>query len=106
MNFGGGLDAYRMVGVVGPVLPLLDKLGLAYQFDEKAKQLTVKHGDNVVQTRVADSEMYVNGVPGIINDWPELIDGVLYGEISAIIPALGLRTHWTEDGKGYCIVTE
>lgn len=106
VNFGGGLDAYRMVGVVGPVLPLLDKLGLAYQFDEKAKQLTVKHGDNVVQTRVADSEMYVNGVPGIINDWPELIDGVLYGEISAIIPALGLRTHWTEDGKGYCIVTE
>ena len=80
--FGSGLHAYRLVGAYGPILPLLDRLGVEYEFDQAALKLTARHGGTVVVTRVADSEMHVNSVPGIINDWPEIIDGVLYAELS------------------------
>ena len=102
--FGSGLHAYRMVGAYGPILPLLDRLGVEYEFDQAALKLTARQGGTVVVTRVADSEMHVNGVPGIINDWPEIIDGVLYAELSALIPALGFTTFWAQDGAEYHIV--
>ncbi len=106
VDFGKNLSAYCMVGVYGPAFALLDILGLEYNYEEETQKLTVKHDGNVVETRVADSDMYVNGVPGTINDWPEIIDGVLHIEISAVIPALGLKTYWGTDGKSYYIITK
>jgi len=104
VDFGKDLSAYRMVGVYGPAFPLLDKLGVEYHFAEREQKLTVKHGGNVIETRVADSDLYINGVPGTINDWPEIINGVLHIEISTVVPALGFKTYWGENKREYYIV--
>ena len=97
------LDAYKMAGVYGPVYPLLDALGLAYSYEEATQKLTVVHGNNIVETAVGKSDMYINNVPDIINDWPEFIDGVLHVELSALIPALGITAYWDVDGTSYYI---
>ncbi|MDI9418813.1 MAG: glycoside hydrolase family 2 TIM barrel-domain containing protein [Bacillota bacterium] len=104
VDFGKGLYAYRMAGAYGPILPLLDRLGVEYVFDQTEQKLTAKRGTNTVVTRLADSEMYVNGVPDIINDWPEMINGVLYAELSAVVPALGFAAFWAGGGTEYHIV--
>ncbi|MBQ3462955.1 MAG: hypothetical protein IJH36_07555, partial [Clostridia bacterium] len=51
---------------------------------------------NAIETAIKSSEMTVNGEPSIINDWCEMVDGKLYGEISAIAANLGLNVRETE----------
>jgi beta-galactosidase len=106
VDFGKNLSAYRMVGVYGPAFYILDALDLNYKFDEQKQKLTIKCGEITVETAVSDSDMYINGVPGTINDWPEVIDKVLHMEISAVIPALGFKTYWGTDGESYYIVAK
>jgi beta-galactosidase len=106
VNFGKGLNAYKMVGAYGPVNPILDTIGASYTFDKTTQKLTVKYGGNVVETTVKDSSMYVNGTQGILNDWPEVIDGILHVEISALIPALKINAYWGTDGNSYYINTK
>ncbi len=104
--FDDNITAYRLVGLYGPAFALFDRLGLDYNFEQETGRLTIRHGNNVVETRIADSDMYVNGVPGVINDWPEFKDGILFVEISAVIPALGFDTYWGVNGKEYHIKTQ
>lgn len=89
-------DAYRMVGVYGEILPVLDALGIEYEYDEKAQTLKAQYGGNRIETTVKSSEMMINGEPSIVNDWPEIIDGKLYAEISMIAPNLGLNVKESE----------
>lgn len=104
VEFPPGLNAYRSVGVYGPAFPVLNQLGVEYEFDEHNGKLTVKHNSYVVETTIADSDMYVNKIPGTINDWPEMIEDVLHIEISAVLPALGFDCWWSQDKKSYYIV--
>ncbi len=97
------LAAYRMIGVYGPVLPLLDILELDYIYDQESGKLTVNHGNQVVETSVGGSFMKINGVSDLVNDWPELVDGELHLELSALLPALGVTAYWGEDGLSYHI---
>lgn len=89
-------DAYKMVGVYGEIMPVLDSIGAKYNYDENEKRLTAEYNGTVISTQVKNSEMTVNGEPGIINDWPELIDGKLYAEISAIAANFGLNVKESE----------
>lgn len=97
------VSAYRMIGVYAPVEPILDALQLDYSFDVASQKLTVINGDNVITTAVGESDMYVNGAPSLLNDWPEFVDGQLHVEISALIPALGINAYWGTDGTAYYI---
>lgn len=106
VDFGNGLYAYKMVGVYGPAFQLLNILRLDYIYDEKTQRLTIGNGDKIVQTSVKDSSMYVNGTQSILNDWPEVIDGVLHMEISAVIPALNINAYWGTDGASYYVNTK
>lgn len=85
-------DAYRMVGVYGEILPVLDALGISYSYDDHAGTLTAEYNGVTIETAVRSSEMKINDEPSIVNDWPEVIDGRLYAEISMIAPNLGLKT--------------
>ena len=89
-------DAYRMVGVYGEILPVLDALGIEYNYDEAAQTLRASYNGNEIATTVKSSEMIINGEPSILNDWPEIIDGRLYAEISMIAPNLGLNVKESE----------
>lgn len=103
VNFGDRVHAYKMVGAYGPAFLVLEALGVSCEYDWSAQKLTAKNGDNTVETAVKDSTMVVNGEPGIINDWPEMIDDTLYIELSAVIPALGITTYWGTDNASYYI---
>lgn len=97
-------NAYTMIGVYGEIEPVLKALDIKYTYDEASKTLTASYGKNTIITTVENSEMTVNGEPGIINDWPTIRDGKLFAEISAIIPNLGIKTH--TDDLGYHITKE
>ena len=88
--------AYKMVGVYGEIMPVLDAIGAKYSYDENEKRLTAEYNGIVISTQVKNSEMIVNGEPGIINDWPEIIDDKLYAEISAIAANFGLNVKESE----------
>lgn len=85
-------DAYKMIGVYGEIMPVLEALGVEYSYDEAAKTLIASYNGSTIKTSVQNSEMTVNGEPSIINDWPEIIDGKLYAEISAVVSNLGFKT--------------
>ncbi len=87
-------DAYRMVGVYGEILPVLDALGISYTFNEGT--LKAEYNGVAIETTVKNSEMKINGEPSIVNDWPEIRDGKLYAEISMIAPVLGLNVKDSE----------
>lgn len=89
-------DAYRMVGVYGEVIPVLQALGINYTYDEASGTLTASYNGVTIETSVRNSEMKINGEPSIVNDWPEVIDGKLYAELSMIAPNLGLNVRDTE----------
>lgn len=97
-------NAYRMIGVYGEIEPVLKALDIKYTYDEASKTLTASYGENTIVTTVENSEMTVNGEPGIINDWPTIRNGKLLAEISAIIPNLGIGTY--TDDAGYHIIKE
>ncbi len=82
-------DAYKLQGVYGEIIPVLEALGAQYSYDEQSKTLTASYNGNTIQTTAESSEMLVNGEPSIINDWPTVKDGVLYAEISAVAANLG-----------------
>ena len=86
--------AYKMVGVYGEIEKVLDALDIEYTYD--GKTLTAKYNNNTIATSIENSEMLVNGEPSIINDWPQIIDGRLYAEISAIAANLGLNVKESE----------
>ncbi|MBQ6529535.1 MAG: beta galactosidase jelly roll domain-containing protein [Clostridia bacterium] len=88
------IDAYKMQGVYGEVEAVLNALGIDYTFDSVTLKAT--YNGNTIETSIKSSEMTVNGEPSIINDWCEMIDGKLYGEISAIAANLGLNVRETE----------
>lgn len=97
------LTAYRMVGAYGPAVPVLEALGLDYSFDETGTKLTVTCQDTTIVTEVGNSNMFINGTPDLVNDWPEVIDGNFHVELSALIPALGITSYWSADGTKYHI---
>lgn len=88
------IDAYKMQGVYGEAEAVLKALGIDYSFD--GTTLKASYNGNTIETSVKNSEMLVNGEPSIINDWCEMIDGKLYGEISAIAANLGLNVRESE----------
>ncbi len=87
-------DAYKMEGVYGDIGAVLDALGVDYKID--GETLKASYNGNTIETTVKHSEMIVNGEPSIINDWPEIIDGVFYAEISAVASNLGLNVKESE----------
>ena len=87
-------DAYKMQGVYGDIEAVLKALGIDYTYE--GETLKASYNGNTIETTVKNSEMIVNGEPSIINDWPEIIDGVLYAEISAIASNLGLNVKESE----------
>ena len=87
-------DAYKMQGVYGDIEAVLKALGIDYTYE--GETLTASYNGNTISTTVKNSEMIVNGEPSIINDWPEVIDGRLYAEISAIASNLGLNVKESE----------
>lgn len=89
-------NSYKMEGIYGEIMPVLNAIGAKYSYDENEKRLNAEYNGIVISTQVRNSEMTVNGEPGIINDWPELIDGKLYAEISAIAANLGLNVKESE----------
>ena len=87
-------DAYKMQGVYGDIEAVLKALGIDYSYD--GETLKASYNENSIETTIRSSEMIVNGEPSIINDWPEVIDDVLYAEISAIASNLGLNVKESE----------
>lgn len=82
--------AYRLQGVYGKIEPVLKALGIKYEFD--GATLKAEYNGNTIETTVEQSGMKVNGEDSIINDWPQIIEGELYAEISAITANLGFGT--------------
>ena len=82
--------AYRLQGVYGKIEPVLKTLGVKYEFD--GATLKAEYNGNTIETTVEQSGMKVNGEDSIINDWPQIIEGELYAEISAITANLGFGT--------------
>ncbi|MCH5213006.1 MAG: hypothetical protein J1G06_08320, partial [Oscillospiraceae bacterium] len=87
-------DAYKMQGVYGDIEAVLKAMEIEYS--RTGETLKASYRGNTIETTVKNSEMIVNGEPSIINDWPEVIDGVLYAEISAIASNLGLNVKESE----------
>lgn len=106
VNFAKDHSAYRKIGAYGPAKPFLEALNLEYTFMEDKQLLRIQHKGTVIEARVGDADLYTNGLPSTINDWPEIIDGVLYVEISAVAAALGLKSYWGGDNGKYFIVTQ
>lgn len=83
--------AYKLQGVYGKIEPVLKAIGAVYEFNAETGNLTASYNGNTISTSVGNSNMRVNGEDSIINDWPQIIDGELYAEISAIIANLGFN---------------
>lgn len=96
--------------VYGPIQYVLDRINRVYpnraeyEYDTDNGIMRIKTGGNTIELQKGHTHMLVNGAENLLNGEPEIHDGIMVAEISAIAPFIdGASARYDDNVKLYRI---
>ncbi|MGN1114945.1 MAG: stalk domain-containing protein [Candidatus Ornithomonoglobus sp.] len=86
--------------VFGPILPILDKIGYQYNYDEASRTLSFANGSNNYVVTVGSNEIVINGTDRteIIQE-PQIIGDTLFVSLAAVLSYAGVGVIQDDENK-------